>query len=43
MTLSFIPKLLAVFAALVLAGPWMLSTMVEFTRALFEAIPQLVG
>jgi flagellar biosynthetic protein FliQ len=32
MTLSFIPKLLAIFAALVLAGPWMLSVIVDFTR-----------
>jgi flagellar biosynthetic protein FliQ len=43
MTLSFIPKLLAMFAALVLAGPWMLSTLLDFTRRLFSAIPQLAG
>ena len=43
MTLSFIPKLLAVFAALVLAGPWMLSVIVDFTRRLFSAIPGLIG
>jgi len=41
--LSFIPKLLAVFAALVLAGPWMLSVIVDFTRRLFSAIPGLIG
>lgn len=43
MTLSFIPKLLAIFAALVLAGPWMLSVIVDFTRRLFSAIPGLIG
>jgi flagellar biosynthetic protein FliQ len=43
MTLSFVPKLLAVFAAAVLAGPWMLRLMVEFTRRLFSAIPGVVG
>jgi flagellar biosynthetic protein FliQ len=43
MTLSFIPKLLAIFAALVLAGPWMLSVMVDFTRRLILGIPAMVG
>lgn len=43
MTLSFIPKLLAIFATLVLAGPWMLSVMVDFMRRLFSAIPGLIG
>jgi flagellar biosynthetic protein FliQ len=43
MTLSFIPKLLAIFAAAVLAGPWMLSLLVDFTRRLYTAIPGFVG
>ncbi len=43
MTLSFIPKLLAVFATLVIAGPWMLSLVLDYMRALFSSIPQLVG
>lgn len=43
MTLSFIPKLLAVFATLVIAGPWMLSTILDYMRQLFSSIPQLVG
>ena len=42
-TLSFIPKLIAVFAALVVAGPWMLAQLVAFMRALFASIPQLVA
>jgi flagellar biosynthetic protein FliQ len=43
MTLSFIPKLLAIFAALVLAGPWMLNVIVDFTRRLIEGIPGMIG
>jgi len=42
-TLSFIPKLLAVFATLVIAGPWMLAQMLDYIRALFMSIPQLIG
>lgn len=42
-TLSFIPKLIAVFVALVVAGPWMLAQLVAFIRQLFASIPQLVG
>lgn len=42
-TLSFIPKLLAVFATLVIAGPWMLNQMLDYIRSLFMSIPQLVG
>ena len=42
-TLSFIPKLLAVFVTLVVAGPWMLGQMLDYIRALFMSIPQLVG
>lgn len=42
-TLAFIPKLLAVFAMLVVAGPWMLGEMVDYIRMLFASIPQLVG
>lgn len=43
MTLSFIPKLLAVFATLVIAGPWMLNLMVDYMRQLLSGIPNLVG
>lgn len=43
MTLSFIPKLLAVFATIVIAGPWMLSSILDYMRQLFSSIPQLVG
>lgn len=43
MTLPFVPKLLAVFAAAVLAGSWMLGLLVDFTRRLFASIPGVVG
>ena len=43
MTLSFIPKLLAVAAALLVAGPWMLGLLVDYTQRLFTSIPGLIG
>ena len=43
MTLSFIPKLVALFATMVLAGPWMLSIMVDYMRQVLEGIPAMVG
>jgi flagellar biosynthetic protein FliQ len=43
MTLSFIPKLVAMAATLTLAGPWMLKLIVNYTRELFQSIPGLVG
>jgi flagellar biosynthetic protein FliQ len=43
MTLSFIPKLLGMATALVIAGPWMLKELVNYTHTLFESIPSLVG
>ena len=43
MTLSFIPKLLALVAMLVVAGPWMLQEITSFTRQLIISIPGLIG
>jgi flagellar biosynthesis protein FliQ len=43
MTLSFIPKLLTLFATLVLAGPWMLSVMLDYMRQMFASLPGMVG
>jgi flagellar biosynthetic protein FliQ len=42
-TLSFIPKLVGIFVALVVAGPWMLSVMLDYMREVFGGIPGLVG
>jgi len=43
MTLSFIPKLLAVIVTLFVAGSWMLQVVVSFTERLYLAIPGLLG
>jgi flagellar biosynthetic protein FliQ len=43
MTLSFIPKLIAMMAALVIAGPWMITFFVDYMRRMFEAIPSAIG
>ncbi|KKB64201.1 hypothetical protein WM40_06790 [Robbsia andropogonis] len=42
-TLSFIPKLIAVFVALVIAGPWMLNMMLDYMRAILTGIPGVIG
>lgn len=41
-TLSFIPKLLAVALTLVLAGPWMISTLVDYLQRTLTGIPMLL-
>ncbi len=41
-TLSFIPKILVIIAALVIFSPWMMETMVSYTRDLFVSIPELI-
>ena len=43
MTLSFIPKLIGMAVALMIAGPWMLRELIGYTRTLIESIPSLVG
>ena len=42
-TLSFIPKLVGIFITLVIAGPWMLSILVDYMREILTSIPTLVG
>ena len=42
-TLSFVPKAVAVSIALVISGQWMIAEMVTFTQSLFTQIPTLVG
>ncbi len=43
MTLSFIPKLLALVLTLIIAGPWMLQEITAFTRQLILSIPGMIG
>jgi flagellar biosynthetic protein FliQ len=43
MTLSFIPKLLALVVTLLATGPWMLQVLTSYTRTLFQSIPSMLG
>ncbi len=43
MTLTFVPKLIAMFVTLVVAGPWMLTVLTDYMRRLFESIPAMIG
>jgi len=42
-TLSFVPKVIAAVAVLAVAGPWMLTTLVEFIQRTLQSIPSVVG
>ena len=41
-SLSFVPKLLVAVGVMLFAGPWMLSTMVDYIRRTLESIPSLI-
>lgn len=42
-TLSFVPKIIATAAVLVIAGPWLLNELVAYTEELWRSIPDLIG
>jgi flagellar biosynthesis protein FliQ len=42
-TLSFVPKLIAAVAVMAVAGPWMMSTLVDYLRSMLMAIPAAAG
>ena len=42
-TLSFVPKMVAAVAVMVVAGPWMLTTLVEYLQRMLQSIPSAVG
>jgi flagellar biosynthetic protein FliQ len=42
-TLSFVPKMIGAVAVLAIAGPWMLTTLVEFIQRTLQSIPTAVG
>jgi flagellar biosynthetic protein FliQ len=42
-TLSFVPKIVAAVAVLAVAGPWMVTTLVEYLQRTLQAIPTVVG
>ncbi|QSI78758.1 MULTISPECIES: flagellar biosynthesis protein FliQ [Niveibacterium] len=43
MTLTFVPKVMAMFVTLLIAGPWMLTTITDYIRRLYASIPGLIG
>ena len=42
-TLSFVPKIIGAVAVLAIAGPWMLTTLVEYLQRTLQSIPSAVG
>jgi flagellar biosynthetic protein FliQ len=42
-TLSFVPKIVAAVVVLAVAGPWMMTTLVEYLQRVLQAIPSAVG
>lgn len=42
-TLSFVPKIVAAVAVLAFAGPWMMTTLVDYIQRTLQAIPTVVG
>jgi flagellar biosynthetic protein FliQ len=42
-TLSFLPRLLVMLLTLIVAGPWMVQQLMEYTQNLIMNIPQLIG
>lgn len=42
-TLSFVPKVIGAVAVLAVAGPWMLTTLVEYLQRTLQSIPSAVG
>ena len=42
-TLSFVPKIVAAVAVLAVAGPWMLTTLVEYMQSTLTSLPKMVG
>ncbi len=42
-TLSFVPKILAAVAVMAVAGPWMLTTLVEYIQRTLQSIPSAIG
>ncbi|GAA9860012.1 flagellar biosynthesis protein FliQ [Helicobacter pylori] len=43
MTLSFVPKILAVIGVLILTMPWMTNTLLDYTKTLIKLIPKIIG
>jgi flagellar biosynthesis protein FliQ len=41
-TLTFVPKIIAILMTIIFLGPWMLTSMQEFTMKIIMMIPQMV-
>jgi flagellar biosynthetic protein FliQ len=41
-TLTFVPKILAIFGTLLVTGPWLLSSLLSYTTGLFNMLPSMV-
>jgi len=42
-TLSFLPRLLMILLTLILAGPWLIGQLIEYSQNLISSIPQIIG
>jgi len=42
-TLSFVPKLIAVFITIIIAGPWMITLLTAYMQRLYGSIPSIIG
>jgi flagellar biosynthetic protein FliQ len=42
-TLSFLPRLLVMLVTLIVVGPWMVRTFMEYITSLYTSIPQVIG
>lgn len=42
-TMQFVPKLVAMFLVLLIAGPWILQYLMDYIQRLFTSIPQIIG
>ncbi|MCY1513867.1 flagellar biosynthetic protein FliQ [compost metagenome] len=42
-TLSFLPRLLVILITLIVAGPWLVQQLMEYTQTLIQSIPQVIG
>jgi flagellar biosynthetic protein FliQ len=42
-TLTFVPKIAAILGSLIIFGPWIVNSIVQFTLRLLERIPEMAG
>lgn len=42
-SLSFVPRLIVTFTTLIIAAPWLIRVLTDFTQNIIESIPHLIG